>query len=223
MSVASRVERGLHLVAGGGSRAAEASCTPAAAGVQASFPHVQLSGQAILSELFPALPRDAGWTGFVLRHLSPARPLLWVQERMAILEGGAGPCRGAWGARPRPHPCRGARRQGRLVGDGGGAPMLGARRRDRRIVGRSPGARLHRQQAAGGCGGAFASRLLADPPPGRGQPQRRPRTVAAGERAERPASLRSQGTRRPALDRRAVPLAPSGAGKLGGWPGRRRQ
>ncbi|UUR07124.1 ImuA family protein [Sphingomonas glaciei] len=43
---------------------------------------------SILSELFPALPRDAGWIGFVLRHLSPARPLLWVQERMAILEAG---------------------------------------------------------------------------------------------------------------------------------------
>jgi protein ImuA len=41
-----------------------------------------------LSELLPASPRDASWTGFVLAHLSPGRPLLWVQERMAILEGG---------------------------------------------------------------------------------------------------------------------------------------
>jgi protein ImuA len=46
------------------------------------------SEQSTLSELFPASPRDAGWTGFVLAQLSPAKPLLWVQERMAILEGG---------------------------------------------------------------------------------------------------------------------------------------
>nr|WP_314446134.1 recA-like protein [uncultured Sphingomonas sp.] len=88
MSVASRVERGLHLVAGGGSRAAGESCAPAVAGARAASSHVQPAGQAILSELFPALPRDAGWTGFVLHHLSPAKPLLWVQERMAILESG---------------------------------------------------------------------------------------------------------------------------------------
>jgi protein ImuA len=84
MSVASRVERGLHLVAGGGSRAAEegrAEARPPAMAVP------QPAG-AILSELFPASPRDAGWTGFVLHHLTPAKPLLWVQERMAILEGG---------------------------------------------------------------------------------------------------------------------------------------
>jgi protein ImuA len=41
-----------------------------------------------LSELFAASPRDAGWAGFLLAQLDPARPLLWVQERMAILEGG---------------------------------------------------------------------------------------------------------------------------------------
>ncbi|GAA3999674.1 hypothetical protein [Sphingomonas humi] len=44
--------------------------------------------QPTLSELFPSSPRDAGWTGFVLRHLDTPKPLLWVQERMAILEGG---------------------------------------------------------------------------------------------------------------------------------------
>lgn len=87
MSVASRVERGLHLVAGGGTRAAwqgrgDTSLpdpAPASALVE---------GEAILSELFAASPRDAGWTGFVLAQLGSARPLLWVQERMAILEGG---------------------------------------------------------------------------------------------------------------------------------------
>ena len=46
-----------------------------------------------LSEIFAASPRDGGATGFLLAHLIRAlpdrqRPLLWVQERMAILEGG---------------------------------------------------------------------------------------------------------------------------------------
>ena len=41
-----------------------------------------------LSEIFAARPRDAGWAGFLLAQLDPAMPLLWVQERMAILESG---------------------------------------------------------------------------------------------------------------------------------------
>lgn len=41
-----------------------------------------------LSELFAASPRDGGATGFLLAMLDPSRPLLWVQERLAILEGG---------------------------------------------------------------------------------------------------------------------------------------
>ena len=41
-----------------------------------------------LSELFAANARDGGATGFLLAQLDPSRPLLWVQERMAILEGG---------------------------------------------------------------------------------------------------------------------------------------
>jgi protein ImuA len=99
MSVASRVERGLHLVAGGGSRAAGEALlpgdgrgpVPSSARLQEKgsiglLPS-QENGPATLSELFPASPRDAGWTGFVLAELGP-KPLLWVQERMAILEGG---------------------------------------------------------------------------------------------------------------------------------------
>ncbi len=43
---------------------------------------------ATLSELFAASPRDGGATGFLLAQLDSSRPLLWVQERMAILEGG---------------------------------------------------------------------------------------------------------------------------------------
>jgi protein ImuA len=41
-----------------------------------------------LSELFATSPRDGGWAGFLLRDIDPAKPLLWVQERMAILESG---------------------------------------------------------------------------------------------------------------------------------------
>lgn len=41
-----------------------------------------------LAELFSASPRDGGWAGFLLGQVDPTRPLLWVQERMAILECG---------------------------------------------------------------------------------------------------------------------------------------
>ncbi len=41
-----------------------------------------------LSELFAAHPRDAGWTGFLLAQIGTDKPLLWVQDRMAILESG---------------------------------------------------------------------------------------------------------------------------------------
>ncbi|NJC04702.1 protein ImuA [Sphingomonas kaistensis] len=73
------------LVAGGESRAAEEGSGNTSLPV-AAVPRP--GGAPTLSELFPALPRDAGWTGFVLAHLHPAKPLLWVQERMAILEAG---------------------------------------------------------------------------------------------------------------------------------------
>ncbi len=41
-----------------------------------------------LSELFAVHPRDGGWAGFLLPQLDTAKPLLWVQDRMAILESG---------------------------------------------------------------------------------------------------------------------------------------
>jgi len=41
-----------------------------------------------LSELFAAHPRDGGWAGFLLAQLDTQKPLLWVQDRMAILESG---------------------------------------------------------------------------------------------------------------------------------------
>ena len=44
--------------------------------------------QPTLSELFAAHPRDAGWAGFLLAQVAMGKPLLWVQDRMAILESG---------------------------------------------------------------------------------------------------------------------------------------
>ena len=44
--------------------------------------------QPTLSELFAATPRDGGWAGFLLAQVEAGKPLLWVQERMAILEAG---------------------------------------------------------------------------------------------------------------------------------------
>lgn len=41
-----------------------------------------------LSEIFAAAPRDAGWIGFLLAQIDRSRPLLWVQDRMAIRESG---------------------------------------------------------------------------------------------------------------------------------------
>ena len=41
-----------------------------------------------LSELFAGHPRDGGWIGFLLAQVEPGKPLLWVQERMAVLEAG---------------------------------------------------------------------------------------------------------------------------------------
>jgi len=41
-----------------------------------------------LSELFATHPRDGGWAGFLLAQVDAAKPVLWVQDRMAILESG---------------------------------------------------------------------------------------------------------------------------------------
>jgi protein ImuA len=51
-------------------------------------PQQMLGRRATLSELFAAHPRDAGWAGFLLAQADMAKPLLWVQQRMAILESG---------------------------------------------------------------------------------------------------------------------------------------
>jgi protein ImuA len=52
-------------------------------------PPLEIEGRKpTLSELFSAHPRDSGWAGFLLPQIDRARPILWVQERMAILEAG---------------------------------------------------------------------------------------------------------------------------------------
>ena len=76
---------GLTLVAGGASRAAEIRQLPSGLGGRWRLP---VSPNPTLSELFTAHPRDGGWAGFLLAQLDTRKPLLWVQERMAILESG---------------------------------------------------------------------------------------------------------------------------------------
>lgn len=41
-----------------------------------------------LSEIFASHARDGGWAGFLLPQLKADKPLLWVQDRMAIREAG---------------------------------------------------------------------------------------------------------------------------------------
>jgi protein ImuA len=83
------VARGLSLVAGGAVSArsgpAEPRSLPSGLGERWRLP---ASSSPTLSELFAAHPRDGGWTGFLLGQLDSSKPLLWVQDRMAILESG---------------------------------------------------------------------------------------------------------------------------------------
>jgi protein ImuA len=50
--------------------------------------HVAAPPSPTLSELFASSPRDSGWAGFLLGQIDRSKPVLWVQERMAILESG---------------------------------------------------------------------------------------------------------------------------------------
>lgn len=76
----------LNLVAGGGAVAPSGpaeTCFPAEGIARLPAPP-----RPTLSELFAASPRDGGWAGFLLPRIDRSRPLLWIQERMAILESG---------------------------------------------------------------------------------------------------------------------------------------
>ena len=76
----SRVARGLSLVAGGAVSGQVRPADPCLPGV--------LGGAPTLAELFAVHPRDGGWAGFLLAQITTDKPLLWVQDRMAILESG---------------------------------------------------------------------------------------------------------------------------------------
>ena len=76
---------GLTLVAGGASRAAKARQLSSRLGERWRLPQPP---SPTLSELFAANARDGGWAGFLLAQLDMEKPLLWVQERMAIIESG---------------------------------------------------------------------------------------------------------------------------------------
>jgi protein ImuA len=79
------VAAGLSLVGGGGSRAPEKVQLSNELGERWTLPDVP---RPTLSELFATHPRDGGWAGFLLAQLNPDKPLLWIQDRMAILESG---------------------------------------------------------------------------------------------------------------------------------------
>jgi protein ImuA len=79
----SRVVADLDLVARGRSRAPKVQQLPSGLGWRLPAP-----SSPTLSELFSVHPRDGGWAGFLLGQLANNKPLLWVQDRMAILESG---------------------------------------------------------------------------------------------------------------------------------------
>ena len=76
----------LSLIAGGGVRTANFS-SPAVAEIVGRM-QLPAPSRPTLCELFAASPRDGGWTGFLLAQLEAGKPLLWIQDRMAIREAG---------------------------------------------------------------------------------------------------------------------------------------
>jgi protein ImuA len=73
------------VVAGGGVRIGEKRSNFSELGNAWTLPR---TAQPSLSELFAAHPRDGAWAGFLLAQVDTGKPLLWVQDRMAILESG---------------------------------------------------------------------------------------------------------------------------------------
>ena len=80
--------RGLSLVAGGAvSAQSRPAFNPFPSGLGERW-NLPAPSSPTLSELFAAHPRDGGWAGFLLAQVDTARTVLWVQERMEILESG---------------------------------------------------------------------------------------------------------------------------------------
>src|SRR5215211_5517847 len=90
----SRVAKGLSLVAGGAVPARSGPAQPPASGIPPDAPllgarwALPAPPSPTLFELFAAAPRDAGWAGFLLPQVAHGKPLLWVQDRMAVIESG---------------------------------------------------------------------------------------------------------------------------------------
>ena len=86
--------KGLSLVAGGAVTERSGPAQSPASGLPPDAPLLgarwvlPVPPSPTLSELFAAAPRDAGWAGFLLPQVERGKPLLWVQDRMAILESG---------------------------------------------------------------------------------------------------------------------------------------
>jgi protein ImuA len=81
----SRVAANLSLVAGGEGRLGEKCTSLRELGDCWTLPKPP---HPTLSELFSVHSRDGGWAGFLLAQLATDKPLLWVQDRMAILDSG---------------------------------------------------------------------------------------------------------------------------------------
>ncbi len=87
--VVSRVASRSFLAAGAADKARQANddASDFSAEIRAAGA-VALMPSPSLCELFAVHPRDAGWAGFLLARQRPQGPVLWVQERMAIIEAG---------------------------------------------------------------------------------------------------------------------------------------
>jgi len=148
-----------------------------------------------------------------------------VRKAAAVGPGADGDPRG-WASAPvrtglcggAAHPCRGARRQSGAVGDGGGPPMLGIERGRRRAVGRSCGAGLHRDPAAGGCRRKEWRGCFSDSAWWPRQPVRSADALADRKRAEPGAPIRPESTGRAGVGCRAVSSAGLCTGTMGGQP-----
>lgn len=152
----------------------------------------------------PAAGRKAAFVGSGPALGAGSRPAAW--RRAQALRRGPGPA----GSRM----CPGC---GRCALDDGGRPeMRGARRCDRRGVGRHPCARLHRVEAAGAAGGPHRDSGHAPALLRAGGFVRGPAALAGDLAAVRAASGRSESARRAALAGGTVPRTRPDAGRVGG-------
>jgi len=114
----------------------------------------------------------------------------------------------------RPHPCRGSRCAPRPVGNGGGPKMLRPLGGDRGDLGRSQGARLHRDSATGSGVGAERGGMLACPARRRSEPEWCAHALAGRERAVAGERIRCAGAGAAGMECRAVPRARNSAGTM---------